>query len=617
MEPFQIVRIGQEERSADREDSPPVPSSLPGADVLTLPPVRTVADIWRAALADSRDYAAYLIEEGGEWHEVSWAEAGRRAEELAAGFLALGVAKGDRVAILGRSSLEWTLCDFALVSIGAVPVPIYPTNSGPECAYILENSGAQALVVEDAEQEAKLAPHLAGLAALEQVITMAAAGVTATPLADVAARGASHLAEQPSAVDDARRAVGEEDVLTIVYTSGTTGPPKGCVLLHRNYWVMVDMVEKVPDFWRERDVAVLFLPLAHVFGRLVEFGCARRGITIAFCPDPAKVGPAVAAVRPTILPSVPRVYEKVHAGVTASFAKATGAKRKLIDWALGVGYRASECRERRRPYPPLLALQHALADRLVFSKVRAKLGGRLRLALSGGAPLGADVCSFFHALGIPILEGYGLTECGTAATLNHPRNFRIGKVGLPFEGCEVKIAEDGEILIRGENVFAGYYGDEDATRAVLTADGWLRSGDVGSIDEDGFLAITDRKKDLIITAGGKKISPQNIENALKVAPLVSQALVVGDRRPYVTALVTVDRTEAAMLGPDEVRVAIDRAVASVNETLGRVEQIKRFALLPRDFSAEEGEVTPTLKLRRRVCEEHFRAEIEALYDGTS
>jgi len=472
-------------------------------------------------------------------------------------------------------------------------------------------------VLEDAGQEEKLAPHLSGLPALEQVFTMAAEGEAATPLADLAARGVALLAEHPSAVDDARAAVGEEDMLTIVYTSGTTGPPKGCVLLHRNYWVMVDMVDQVPDFWRERDVAVLFLPLAHVFGRLVELGCARRGITIAFCPDPASVGPAVAAVRPTILPSVPRVYEKVHAGVTASFAKATGAKRRLIDWALGVGYRASECRERRHPYPPLLALQHALADRLVFAKVRARLGGRLRLPLSGGAPLGTDVCAFFHALGIPILEGYGLTECGTAATLNYPGRFRIGTVGLPFNGQEVKIAEDGEILIRGENVFAGYWRDEPATRAVLTEDGWLRSGDVGSIDEDGFLTITDRKRDIIITAGGKNISPQNIENALKAAPLVSQALVIGDRRPYVTALVTVDPAEAAKFAPEAVRGAVERTVASVNETLGRTEQIKRFALLPRDFSSEMGEVTPTLKLRRRVCEENFRAEIESLYEETA
>ena len=583
----------------------------------TLAPVRTVAELWRTAVTEPRDYPAYLVEEGGEWREVSWAQAGRRAGELAAGFLALGAGKGDRVAILARTRLEWTLCDFALVSIGAVPVPIYPTSSGPECAYIVENSGARLLVLEDAGQEEKLAPHLSGLPALEQVFTMAAEGEAATPLADLAARGVALLAEHPSAVDDARAAVGEEDMLTIVYTSGTTGPPKGCVLLHRNYWVMVDMIDQVPDFWRERDVAVLFLPLAHVFGRLVELGCARRGITIAFCPDPASVGPAVAAVRPTILPSVPRVYEKVHAGVTASFAKATGAKRRLIDWALGVGYRASECRERRRPYPPLLALQHALADRLVFAKVRARLGGRLRLPLSGGAPLGTDVCAFFHALGIPILEGYGLTECGTAATLNYPGRFRIGTVGLPFNGQEVKIAEDGEILIRGENVFAGYWRDEPATRAVLTEDGWLKSGDVGSIDEDGFLTITDRKRDIIITAGGKNISPQNIENALKAAPLVSQALVIGDRRPYVTALVTVDPAEAAKFAPEAVRGAVERAVASVNENLGRAEQIKRFALLPRDFSSEMGEVTPTLKLRRRVCEENFRAEIESLYEETA
>ena len=575
--------------------------------------MRTISEIWSEGVAAGRPYPAYLVEEEGAWREVSWAEAGRRVEELAAGFLDLGIRRGERVAILARSRLEWTLCDFALISIGAVVVPIYQTSSGPECAYVLEHSGARALVLEDDEQVAKLAPHLPELPSLEHVISMERPSEGRLDLAALTARGRALLEREPGAVEDARRAIREEDELTYVYTSGTTGPPKGCVLLHKNYWVMVDMVDRVEGFWYERDSTVLFLPLAHVFGRLVEFGGARRGLTIAFCPDSNRIADSLTAVRPTIFPSVPRVYEKVYATVSASLAEAKGMRRKLVDWALSVGYRASECRERRRPYPPALALQLGLADRLVFSRVKARLGGRVRVPVSGGAPLAREICAFFHALDIRILEGYGLTESGTAATFNRPGNFRLGTVGPPLPGCDVRVAEDGEILIRGENVFAGYYRDEESTRAAFTEDGWLRTGDIGFLDEDGFLTITDRKKNLIVTAGGKNIAPQNIENALKASPLVSQALVIGDRRPYLTALVTIDETEAAGLAPDDVRATVERAVEAMNAARGRVEQVKRFAILPRDFSAAKGEVTPTLKLKRRVCEEHFRAEIDGLY----
>ncbi len=575
--------------------------------------MRTISEIWSEGVAAGRPYPAYLVEEEGAWREVSWAEAGRRVEELAAGFLDLGIRRGERVAILARSRLEWTLSDFALISIGAVVVPIYQTSSGPECAYVLEHSGARALVLEDDEQAAKLAPHLPELPSLEHVISMERPGEGRLDLAALTERGRALLEREPGAVEDARRAIREEDELTYVYTSGTTGPPKGCVLLHKNYWVMVDMVDRVEGFWYERDSTVLFLPLAHVFGRLVEFGGARRGLTIAFCPDSNRIADSLTAVRPTIFPSVPRVYEKMYASVSASLAEANGMRRKLVDWALSVGYRASECRERRRPYPPALALQLRLADRLVFSRVKARLGGRVRVPVSGGAPLAREICAFFHALDIRILEGYGLTESGTAATFNRPGNFRLGTVGLPFPGCDVRIAEDGEILIRGENVFAGYYRDEESTRAAFTEGGWLRTGDIGFLDADGFLTITDRKKNLIVTAGGKNIAPQNIENALKASPLVSQALVIGDRRPYLTALVTIDEAEAAGLTPEDVRATVERAVEAMNAARGRVEQVKRFAILPRDFSAAEGEVTPTLKLKRRICEEHFRAEIDGLY----
>jgi long-chain acyl-CoA synthetase len=303
------------------------------------------------------------------------------------------------------------------------------------------------------------------------------------------------------------------------------------------------------------------------------------------------------------------VYEKIHTGITTKFGEETGAKRVLIDWALRVGREASELRQRGRELPRWLALQHRVADRLVYSKVKDRLGGRLRFGISGGAPLAKEILEFFHALDILILEGYGLTECTTAATVNRPSRFRFGTVGPALPGVELRVADDGEVLIRTETIFAGYYKDDRGTQEVLPEDGWLRSGDVGHVDEDGFLTITDRKKDIIITAGGKNVAPQNLENALKMHPLVSQALVIGDRRPYVAALITVVEGKT----PDEARFEIEQLVESVNHDLSRYEQIKRYAILPRDFSAEEDEVTPTLKLKRRVVQDHFAAEIEALY----
>jgi long-chain acyl-CoA synthetase len=307
------------------------------------------------------------------------------------------------------------------------------------------------------------------------------------------------------------------------------------------------------------------------------------------------------------------VFEKLHTAVAGAFDEATGAKRRLVRWALGVGREVSRRREAGLPIPRVLAAKHAIADRLVFAKVRKKLGGRFRLGISGGAPLAAEIARFFHALGILIIEGYGLTECTTAATVNLPARFRFGTVGPALPGAELRIAGDGEILIRAGTTFAGYYKDEEATREILDADGWLHSGDIGALDADGFLTVTDRKKDLIVTAGGKNVPPQDLENAVKTSKYVSQALVVGDRRPYIVALVTLDDSVGNELADEERRARVQEAVDRANRDRSRFEQIKRFAILPRDFSAEEGEVTPTLKLKRRVCEEHFAAEIEALY----
>jgi long-chain acyl-CoA synthetase len=336
-------------------------------------------------------------------------------------------------------------------------------------------------------------------------------------------------------------------------------------------------------------------------------------MTTAFCPDPYRVREALPQVRPTILPSVPRVYEKIYATVVARFDELGGVRRRLVDWALQVGRRASEVRGRGEPLRGRLALEHRVADRLVYSKVKKELGGRLRVGISGGAPLAKEIAELFHALDLLILEGWGQTECTTAATVNRPTRFRFGTVGVPMPNVELRLADDGEVLVRSPTIFAGYYKDPEATREVLGDDGWLRTGDVGELDADGFLTLTDRKKDIIVTAGGKNVPPQNLENALKAAREVSQALVVGDRRPYVVALLTLDPEATEGLAEEEVRTRIQATVDAVNAELARYEQIKRFAILPRDFSMDEGELTPTLKLKRRVCEEHFAAEIEALY----
>jgi long-chain acyl-CoA synthetase len=567
------------------------------ATATTATGTRTIARLWQDAVARGLESPAYLVQEGEEWRPVSWAEAAQAVDEIAHGLLALGVRKGDAFAILASTRLEWVLFDFALGLIGAVGAPIYMNNSPTDAVYVAEHSEAIGVLCEDEEQRAKLA----GLD-LEHVLTF-------SDLAALRERGRAHADEHPGAVDEAAAAIDENDLFTFIYTSGTTGPPKACMILHRNYYAMVDEVRQVQDFTVADDVMLLYLPLAHNFGRCLTLLGAHIGYTIAFCPDPYAVGDVLPAVRPTVFPSVPRVYEKVHTAVTAKFDEATGAKRRLIDWALRVGGKVSKLREAGSSVPPTLALQHRLADRLVYSKVKSRLGGNLRIGVSGGAPLAKEIIEFFAALDVIILEGYGLTECTTGATINRPTRYRFGSVGPALPGVELRIADDGEVLIKTDTVFGGYFKDDEATREALTGDGWLRSGDVGHLDEDGFLTITDRLKDILVTAGGKNVAPQNLENALKTHAVISQALVVGDRRPYVAALITLSED----VDPAGAASAVRRAVDEVNRDLSRYEQIKRFTILPRDFTLEAGEVTPTLKLKRRVCVEHFAAEIEALY----
>jgi long-chain acyl-CoA synthetase len=559
---------------------------------------RTAPELWREAVRNAPATPAYLEERPEGWSPVSWDEATERIDSLARGLLAHSVRHGDCVAVISRTSVDWILLDWAIMSIGAVVVGLYPTSSAKECAYVLEHSEAVLAFAENDEQARKLVSVRGSLPALREIVPF-----DLLDKLEAEGRASKHLQPDP---------VAEDDLATLIYTSGTTGPPKGCMLTHKNLVTAATKVRSTLEM--PGDVIVLFLPMAHSYARIAHQAASHHSATVAAVADVARVPEALATVQPAILPAVPRIYEKIHANALGEIERAGGMRRRIGLWAISVGAKVSRVERAGRKPGPWLALEHSLADKLVFAKVRARLGGKLRLGVSGAAPLSIDVMEFFHAMGVPVIEGYGLTETASSATANDPADFRIGTVGRPVEDCEIKLAEDGEILIRSDSIFAGYYKDPEATAAVLSDDGWFSSGDVGEIDADGFLKITDRKKDLIITAGGKNIAPQNLENALKSSRFISQAIVVGDRRPYVTALLTLDEAEVESSGRDPQQLA-QEVVDGVNRDRVRVEQIKRFAIVPREFSLEEGEVTPTLKLRRRVIHDHFAAEIEQLYAG--
>ncbi len=581
---------------------------------------RTIARLWQDAAARQTATPAYLVQHDGGWQSVSREAAAVRVERLANGLLARGVRKGDAFAILARTSIDWALFDFALGLVGAVATPIYPNSAAAEVDYILGHCEAVGVLCENAEQAAQLVERGGDLRRLRHVLTFA----DLAPLED---EGSAFANARPDALDEAVAAVHEDDVFTLQYTSGTTGPPKGCIVTHRNYYAMAAVIDHLPGYVRDDDLMLLYLPLAHNFGRLMHLSGAYVGYTIAFLADPLQTADALLTVRPTVLPSVPRVYEKVHTAVVSAIDEERGVKRRLAEWSLRVGRETGRLEAAGTPVPAGLRLRRRLADRLVFTKIRGRLGGRLRTPVSGGAPLGREVAEFFDSIGIRIYEGYGLSECTTAATTNTPAAWRFGTVGRALPGFELRTAEDGELLIRSETVFAGYLKDPEATSAVLDGDGWLHTGDVAEIDEDGFVTITDRKKDILVTAGGKNIAPQNLENALKASRYVSQAIVVGDRRPYPAALITLDEAEIsrwaaergivggvdALAADAQVVALVQQVVDGVNRDLSRPEQIKRFVILPRDFSMDENEVTPTLKLKRRVIVQNFASAVESLY----
>src|SRR3954452_21507316 len=583
----------------------------------------TLADLLPLSAQRYGSAPAVRYKQEDKWVDRSFTEVLEVARSLSLGLIDLGIAKGDKVSILGNTRPEWTYFDFAALSAGAVVVPIYQTNSPEECQYVLENSDAKVVVVEDDEQMEQVRAVRDQLPLLDHVVRMTGSSEDAISLEDLAARGAARDAAE---WETRWRSVTKDDICTFIYTSGTTGPPKGCIISHGNYRSMLDMVNETSVI-EEEDLTYLYLPLAHSFALLIQFGSYDLGTTIAYWErDPQKILPNLAELHPTYFPSVPRIFEKIYTAATSGMEKEGGLKKAIFDWSIKTGAKMREAERSDRKPSFLLQRSYAFADKQVLSKIRNLFGGRVRLAVSGAAPINPEILRFFDAAGVLVLEGWGMTEISTAATISTPEDFKVGTIGKPFPGCEVKIAEDGEILVKGPNVFQGYHKNPEATAETIV-DGWLHTGDIGEIDPDGFIKITGRKKDIIITAGGKNITPANLEAEIKQHPLVSQCVVVGDRRPYLVALVTLDPEEAlayakehglpedpeALASDADIKRQIEEHVERINEKFARVEQVKKIAILPHDLSQESGELTPTLKVKRAVVAQKHEGEIEQLY----
>ena len=585
---------------------------------------KTMADLLPLAARKHGPRRAMLYkDESGEWVSKTYSELGETVKDLSLGLIDLGIEKGDKVAILANTRAEWSYFDFAALSAGAVAVPIYQTNSPEECQYVLENSDARAVIVEDSEQLEKIRQVKDRAPKLEFVLRMTGTSDDAISMEDLAARGRGH---QESEWDERWRSVTPDDICTFIYTSGTTGPPKGCVISHGNYRAMLDMIHEVSVLGGD-ELTYLYLPLAHSFALLIQFGTFDLGASLAYWErDPLKILPNLTEVKPTYFPSVPRIFEKIYTAATGSVEKEGGLKKVIFDWAVRVGKKVRQREREGKRVGWLLRKQYEFADKRVLSKIRALFGGNLKLAVSGAAPINPDILRFFDAAGVLFLEGWGMTETSTAATIATPEDFKFGTIGKPFPGCEVKIADDGEILVRGPNVFQGYYKNDEATRETIV-DGWLHTGDIGEVDSDGYIKITGRKKDIIITAGGKNITPANLENEIKQSQWVSQCVVVGDRRPYLVALITLDMEECAKLAEEngwpsdpaqlaqhpEMRQLIQEHLDKVNEKFARVEQVKKFAVLPRDLTQEAGELTPSMKVKRAAVAEKHDDAVEKLY----
>ncbi|HEY0364178.1 MAG TPA: long-chain fatty acid--CoA ligase [Solirubrobacteraceae bacterium] len=586
---------------------------------------RTIADLMVCAAEHFADRVAVRHKVDGDWRDVTYAEVGDIVREIGLGLIDIGIAPGERVSLLCNTRPEWTYCDFAITSAGAVVVPIYPTNSPEECEWVAGNSESVAVVCEDASQVAKILAVRERLPAVRTIVVIDPTGETADAISLDEVRERGHRRDA-SELEARTAAVKPEDPFTFIYTSGTTGPPKGCVLTHGNYRRVVTMLESAGAV-QDEEVTYLFLPLAHAYALLIQLVNFDVGTTIVYYGgDSTQIVPELQQVSPTYLPSVPRIFEKIYTLALSSQAPEVQEKMRA---AAKLGVRVRDLQVRGEEVPPELLAPFEAAEEQLFKNVRAIFGGRVRQAVSGAAPIAKEILEFFYGCGVPVLEGYGMTETATVATYSTIEHHRFGSVGRVLPGVEARIADDGELLLKGDNIFQGYYRNDDASFGAIV-DGWLHTGDLGSIDNDGYVYITGRKKDIIITAGGKNLTPANLENDLKQARWVSQAVMHGDRRPYPVMLIALDEEEivpwakehgiedtsiAALAENNEVRALIQGELDKANAKYAQVEQIKRFFILDHDLSQETGELTPTLKVKRNVVNEKYADRFDALYGG--
>jgi long-chain acyl-CoA synthetase len=583
----------------------PEPLAVPDEDSLT-------TTLWQKA-ESSPDREILRYPQGDSWRGVTWSQLADRVRKVAAGLIAAGVETGDRVAVMASTRIEWTITDLAILAAGAVTVPIYETSSADQCEWNLSDSGAKLAIVESADFAKRVDEAREGATGLGEIFVIDDGG-----LDDLAERAdESHV----SAVDERVKSVGTDDLASIIYTSGTTGKPKGCVITHGNLVTTARQTQMhLNEVFGDDESTLLFLPLAHSFARIIQFGCLESDVQMGYARSVDTLTEDLQSFKPTFLLSVPRVFEKMF---NTAQRQAKGVAGRIFDWAVTVSRKWASA-DNPDPYTKL---ERAVADRLVYSKIRAALGGQVKYCVSGGAPLSPHLLYFFHAAGITILEGYGLTETSAASVVNTPQSYKLGSVGKPAPGVETAVAEDGELLLYGPGIFRGYWNNQQATDEDLH-DGWFDTGDLGEIDDDGFVKITGRKKELIVTAGGKNVSPAVLEERLKENRLVSQAMVVGDNRPFIGALITLDPEQLAdfaeehnLSGSDPkqlrdteaVQSELAKAVEHANAAVSKAESIRKIVVLERDFTQEDNELTPSMKIRRRDVAANFHDEIEGMY----
>lgn len=598
------------------------------AELAPRPPSLARMFLDRVAATPNKD--AFWYPERDTWQTLTWAGTADRVRRIAAGLLDLGIQPEQRIAIASNTRIEWILADLAIMCAGAATTTVYPTTNAPEVTYILSDSGSRFVFAEDDAQVAKLKAHLADLPYIEQVITFDGHtdGQWVISLADLETRGEKLLAERPDAIEETVASIEPEDLATLVYTSGTTGRPKGVRLVHDN-WTYEGAAIEAWGMLRPDDLQYLWLPLSHVFGKMLISGSVQIGLTSAVDGRVDKIVDNLSVIRPTFMAAAPRIFEKVHARVTA-MAHAEGAvKAKIFDQAVAAGRQVSRLRRQGKEPGRRLSIEYKLADRMVFQKIRDRFGGRLRFFISGSAALNKDIAEWFHAAGVVILEGYGLTESSAATFVNGLHDYRFGTVGPAMVGTEVRIADDGEVLIKGPGVMRGYHNQPEQTKKVLDPGGWLRTGDIGELD-GGFLRLTDRKIDLIKTAGGKFVAPQAIETKFKaICPYIDQFVVHGEGRPYCVALATLDpdtimqwaegaglsdlSRDEVMTSP-EAQAMLREYVDRLNSELNRWETIKKVEILPHDLTVEDGDLTPSLKVKRQAVELRYEELLDSLYD---